>query len=230
MFKPLLAFLILDIFIICSQAYCASSFEELDERIAKCNLVLNSMLNMPDSAIPRDIIKRARAVAIFPNFVKIGMLVGVGYGNGVALMRLKDPPGWSRPVFFRMKGGSFGLQMGVQSADIVILVMSEKGLEGLLEDKVTLGVDVSLAGGPIGRDLSAETNLRFDAAFLSYSRARGLFAGMSLTGASLESDTEANLAYHGEGLSAQDIFFEGKGVMSERGKMLTKTLEDACGN
>lgn len=216
--------------IVCSQAHASASFEELDKRVAACNAVLSSMLEMPDSAIPRDIIKRARAVAIFPKFLKIGALVGIGYGRGVVLMRIKETPSWSRPVFFRMKGGSVGLQMGAQSADVVLLVMTGKGLEGLLEDKLTLGVDVSLASGPIGRNVSAETSLRFDAAFLSYSQSRGLFAGMALTGATMESDNEANAVYHGQGVSAQDIFFEGKGVLTEAGKTLTKTLEDASSN
>ncbi len=229
LFKLLLTLIAAAPVLISAPAHCASSFEELDERIAACSVVLKSMLAMPDAAIPRDIIKRSRAVAIFPRFLKIGALVGIGYGNGVAVGRLTESAEWSNPVFFRMKGGSFGLQMGVQSTDIVLLVMTEKGFEGLLEDGVTLGVDVSLAGGPLGRDVSAETNLRLDAAFLSYARSRGFFAGMSLTGATLESDTQANSVYHGEGVSAQDIFFEGKGVLSERGKMLIQTLEEACG-
>ncbi len=227
--KLSLAFMVFAAVIMSSEAHCADSFEELDERIAACHVVLKSMLAMPDAAIPRDIIQRSRAVAIFPRFFKIGALVGIGFGSGVALGRFKESAEWSNPVFFRMKGGSIGLQIGVQSTDIVLLVMTEKGLEGLLEDKVTLGVDVSLAGGPVGRDLSAETNLRLDAAFLSYARSKGFFAGMSLTGATLESDSEANSVYHGDGISAQDIFFEGKGVLSERGKMLIQTLEKACG-
>jgi len=230
MFKPIVALFLIGPVIVCSQVHGASSFEELDLRIGTCNLVLKSMLEMPDRAIPKDIIKRSRAVAIVPKFFKIGALVGVGYGSGVALMRLKQSAEWSRPVFFRMKGGSFGLQMGAQSTDIILLVMTEKGLEGLLEDKVALGVDVSVAGGPVGRNVAAETNLRFDAAFLSYSRSRGFFAGMSFTGATLESDSEANSVYHGQGISAQDIFFEGKGVLSERGRMLIRTLDEACSN
>jgi lipid-binding SYLF domain-containing protein len=230
MFKLLLAVIAAAPALMSLPAHCAPSFEELDERIATCNVVLKSMLAMPDSAIPREIITRSRAVAIFPRFLKIGALVGIGYGSGVALGRFKESAEWSNPVFFRMKGGSFGLQMGVQSTDIVLLVMTEKGFEGLLEDKVTLGVDVSLAAGPLGRDVSAETNLRLDASFLSYARSRGFFAGMSLTGATLQSDTEANSVYHGVGISAQDIFFEGKGVLSERGKTLIQTLEEACGN
>jgi len=201
--------------------------EELDKRILDCNAVIQNVLEMPDRGIPKDLLQRCRGLAVFPGVVKVGVIVGVSFGNGLILRRDERTAQWSRPAFFTIRGGSLGLQLGVQSIDLILLIMSDKGIENLLEDKMTLGGDVSVAAGPIGRDASAETNLRFDAGILSYSRAKGLFAGISLTGASLEPDIQANLAYHGQGITVQDVLYEGKGSLSENARVLIRTLETA---
>jgi lipid-binding SYLF domain-containing protein len=130
-------------------------------------------------------------------------------------------------VFFTIRGGSIGLQVGAQSTDLILLVMSEQGVQALLEDKFTLGADVSVAAGPVGREASAETSLSFEAGILSYSRTRGLFAGLAVTGAVLEPDGQANESYHGKGITVQDVFYEGKGSLSDKGRLLVQTLEEA---
>ena len=207
--------------------WAGSPFEEMDQRILDCNVVIQKVLDMPDRTIPRDLLKRCRGLAIFPNVVKVGALVGFSFGNGIVLRRDEQTGQWSKPAFFKIRSGSFGPQVGVQSVDLILLVMSDKGVEGVLEDKFTLGADLSMTAGPVGREASAETNLRFDSGILSYSRAKGLFAGMSLTGASLAPDKQANDIYHGADITAQDVFYEGKGSLSENARLLTETLETA---
>jgi SH3 domain-containing YSC84-like protein 1 len=210
-----------------SAVSAATSFQELDRRILDSDIVLKSSLEMPDRGIPRDLIQRCRGLAIFPSVVKVGLVFGVSFGNGIILRRDEKTGQWTRPVFFNIRGGSIGVQAGAQATDLVLLVMSEEGVEGLLEDKYTLGADVSVAAGPVGRQASAETNVRLDSGILSYSRSKGLFAGLALTGAVLEPDNEANEVYHGKGITAQDVFYEGKGSLSDNARILIKSLEDA---
>jgi lipid-binding SYLF domain-containing protein len=205
----------------------APSLDDLDKRIANCDRVMRNVLGMPDRGIPRDLLRRCRGVAVFPRVLKAGVLVGVAYGSGAILRRNESTGEWSKPAFFRIREGSIGVQAGAQSVDLILLIMSEEAMEGLLEDKFTLGADISVAAGPVGRDASAETNIRFDAGILSYSRTRGLFAGVSLKGAALEPDNEANEIYHGRGVSVQDVFYENKGSLSDNASTLIKTLEDA---
>lgn len=205
----------------------AESPQELDKRIVACTSVLKNVLEMPDRGIPKDLLQRCRGLAIFPGVVKVGVVVGVSYGSGIILRRDEKTGQWSGPAFFTIRAGSFGLQVGAQSVDLILLIMSEQGVQNLLEDKMTLGADVAVAAGPVGRDASAETNLRFDAGILSYSRARGLFAGISLTGASLEPDLAANEAYHGKDVTVQDVFYEGKGALSDDARNLIQLLEKA---
>ncbi|MBI4963745.1 MAG: lipid-binding SYLF domain-containing protein [Desulfomonile tiedjei] len=209
--------------ILCS----GQSMEELDRRILDCNAVIQNVLEMPDRGIPKDLLQRCRGLAVFPGVLKVGVVVGVTLGNGLIVRRDENTAEWSRPAFVTIRGGSFGFQAGVQTVDLILLIMSDKGLENLLEDKITLGADVSVAAGPIGRDASAETNLRFDAGILSYSRAKGLFVGLALTGASLEPDLQANWAYHGKGVTVQDVLYEGKGALSDNARVLVRTLDNA---
>ncbi|MBI5248509.1 MAG: lipid-binding SYLF domain-containing protein [Desulfomonile tiedjei] len=205
----------------------AATFEELDNRISACNLVLKNVLGMPDSGIPKDLLQRCRGLAIFPGVIRVGLFVGASYGNGVVLRRDEKTAEWSRPAFFGIKGGSLGLQVGAQSTDLILLLMSEQSVERLLEERFILGADVSVAAGPVGREASAETNVGFESGILSYSRSRGLFAGLALNGASLEPDAAANGVYHGTDISVQDVFYEGKGALSDNARLLVKTLEDA---
>jgi SH3 domain-containing YSC84-like protein 1 len=227
MIKVIFAVSLFCMVILQSGVSAATSFQELDGRILDSNLVLKSALEMPDHGIPRDLIQRCRGLAIFPAVVKVGLVFSVSFGSGIVLRRDEKTGQWSRPVFFNIRGGSVGVQAGAQATDLVLLVMNEEGVEGLLEDKYTLGADVSVAAGPVGRQASAETNVRLDSGILSYSRSKGLFAGLALKGAVLEPNNEANEVYHGKGITAQDVFYEGKGSLSDNARILIKTLEDA---
>lgn len=152
----------------------AVTFEDLDRRIMACNLVLKNVFNMPDRGIPEDLLRRCRGLAIFPGVIEVSVVLGLSYGNGIVLRRDENTGAWTKPVFFTIRGGSVGAQVGAQSIDLILLVMSEQGVQGLLENQFTLGADVAVAAGPVGREAAAETNLRFDSGILSYSRSKGL--------------------------------------------------------
>ncbi|MEW6348635.1 MAG: lipid-binding SYLF domain-containing protein [Thermodesulfobacteriota bacterium] len=205
----------------------AGSVEDANTQIRLSDLVLSDALKMPDRGVPRDLLQRSRGVLIFPGVLKAGLVLGITYGSGVGLRRDEGTGKWSKPAFFQIKGGSLGVQAGAQAVDLILLVMSERGLQGLLEDGYTLGADVSIAAGPIGREASAGTDLRFNAGILSYSRTKGLFVGLSLNGAALKPDRDANEAYHGKGVTVQDVFYENKGALSDNGRLLLKTIDEA---
>jgi lipid-binding SYLF domain-containing protein len=225
--KVLLAIFGLWMIAVQPEVSAAASFQELDSRILASDLVLKDALGMPDRGIPKDLLQRCRGLAIFPAVVKVGLVLGVSFGTGIVVKRDEKTGEWSRPAFFNIRGGSVGVQAGAQATDLVLLVMNEEGVEGLLEDKFTLGADVSVAAGPIGRQASAETSVRLDSGILSYSRSKGLFAGLALKGAALEPDNEANEIYHGKGITVQDVFYEGKGSLSDNARILIGTLGDA---
>lgn len=227
MIKALIAISLFSTVLLQPGISAAISFQELEKRILDSDLVLKSALEMPDRGIPKDLLQRCRGLAIFPAVVKVGLVLSVSYGSGIILRRDEKTGQWSSPAFFNIRGGSVGVQAGAQATDLVLLVMNEEGVEGLLEDKYTLGADVSVAAGPVGRQASAETSVRLDSGILSYSRSKGLFAGLALKGAALEPDNEANEIYHGKGITVQDVFYEGKGSLSDNARILIKTLEDA---
>jgi SH3 domain-containing YSC84-like protein 1 len=156
---------------------------------------------VPDKAIPKDLLAKAEAIAICPNVLKAGFIVGGRGGNCVISRR--QPYGWSAPGFFKMGGGSFGLQIGAASTDYILLFMNEDALKGLLEDKLEIGGEGSVAAGPIGRSASASTNATLDAGILSYSRSKGLFAGLELKGVVIKPDDDDNEAVYG--MKARDI-------------------------
>ncbi len=203
------------------------TLEDLNKRIAASNEVLKKVTEITERRIPKDLLRRCRGVAIFPGVMNVGLLVGVSFGNGVVLRRDEKTVEWSKPAFFTIRGGSVGAQAGAQSIELILLIMSEEGIQGLLENKYTLGADISVAAGPVGRKASAETDIRFDAGILSYSKAKGLFAGIALKGAALAPDMLANRVYHGEGITVQDVLYEGKGGVSEEAGTLAKTLSEA---
>ncbi len=208
-------------------ASTAEPFQDADAAIRLSYLVLNDSLKMPDRGVPKDLLQRSRGLLIFPGVLRAGLVVGITYGLGVGLRRDEDTGKWSKPAFFMIKGGSVGLQAGAEAVDLILLVMSERAVQGLLEDKFTLGADISIAAGPIGREASAGTDLRFNSGILSYSRTKGLFAGISLNGAVFKPDTAANEAFHGKGVTVQDVFYEDKGSQSDNAKLLLRTLNEA---
>lgn len=156
----------------------------------KAAKVFNEIMGAPDKGIPKDLLDKAEAIAIFPQVINAGFIIGGRGGTGVISRRTST--GWSAPAFFKIGGGSFGAQIGAQSIDLVMLVMNDNGLKGLLEDKFEMGGEASVAAGPVGRQTSATTNTTLDAEILSYSRAKGLFAGVSLKGTVINPDNNKN--------------------------------------
>jgi SH3 domain-containing YSC84-like protein 1 len=197
---------------------------ELENRLLECTVTLEDMMQAPDKGIPIDLIKRSKAIIIFPSLLKAGFGVGGHYGKGVILRRNRSGGKWGPPAFISLIGGSFGWQLGLQSTEMVLLVMTEISLKSLFRDKLTVGADASIAAGPIGRDASAGLEVDRGAGILSYSRAKGLFAGVSIKGSVLEPDWDANQQYYGSDVSIIDIFFHGKGSVSRAGKRLIQLL------
>ena len=153
------------------------------DRLQSSATVIEEIMSAPDRGVPEEVFSSAKCVAVMPNMLKAAFMVGGAYGKGVASCRTAK--GWSAPAFFTLKGGSFGFQIGGEAADIVMLIMNDQGMNGLLASKVKLGADASVAAGPVGRHADASTDWKMRAEVLTYSRARGAFAGISLNGAVL---------------------------------------------
>jgi lipid-binding SYLF domain-containing protein len=177
-----------------------------EDRLQNCGTVLTEIMNIPDD-IPQSVLDKADCVVVFPSVLKAAFIVGGSYGRGA--MSCRHGAGfngrWSAPTMMALEGGSFGFQAGGQATDFVLLVMNDSGANGILSSKVKLGGDASAAAGPVGRDASAETDASMRAEILSYSRARGLFAGISLEGSTIRPDNDANEKIYGSKLSAKDI-------------------------
>jgi SH3 domain-containing YSC84-like protein 1 len=173
------------------------------ERLRDATQVFNEIMSTPDKGIPHDLLDKAHCAIIVPGLKKAAFIVGGKYGSGFALCR--TAAGWGAPAAVKVEGGSVGFQIGAQSTDVVMLVMNERGMRRLMEDKFTLGAEASVAAGPVGRDSSALTDAQMSAEILSWSRAKGLFAGVALTGATLRADSDANRDLYGQKLSNKDI-------------------------
>ncbi|MGA9803801.1 MAG: lipid-binding SYLF domain-containing protein, partial [Terriglobales bacterium] len=195
------------------------------ERVANAGTVMKEILNIPDD-IPQSVIDKADCVVVLPSVLKFAIGIGGSYGRGVMTCRggedFKGP--WGAPTMMALEGGSFGLQLGGQATDFVLLLMSPRSAKSILNSKVKLGGDVSAAAGPVGRNASAETDVTMRAEILSYSRARGLFAGISLAGSTLRADNDANKSLYGKELSAQDIVFKGAVAAPASAKLLLAEL------
>ena len=157
--------------------------EKLTDRLNSATAVIQEVMQTPDKGIPQSILSGAACVVVVPHYKKGAFLVGAQYGQGVATCR--TPHGWSAPVFVRLEGGSFGWQIGGQSTDLVLVAMNQNGLESMLKSKFKLGADASVAAGPVGRAAGADTDITLHAEFLTYSRSRGIFAGLDLSGTDL---------------------------------------------
>ncbi len=176
---------------------------KIDERLGASAEILDQIMAAPDTAIPQSILARAHCVLVIPSVKKLAFAVGGQYGQGVATCRTGH--GWSAPVFVKLGGGSFGFQIGGQATDVVLLGMNIKSAQDLLHSKVKLGADASAAAGPVGRNASANTDLYLNAEFLSYSRAKGLFAGLDLTGEYLGSNDDDLKAEYGPGVRVDAV-------------------------
>ncbi len=173
-------------------------------RLKAAGEVLTEIMGTPDKAIPQNLFQKAYCVVVVPGMKKGGFIVSAKYGKGYAACR-KESGGWTGPAAMRVEGGGVGFQIGVSETDIVMLVMSKKGMDGILASKFTLGGEVSAAAGPVGRDSTAQTDATMRADILSWSRSRGAFAGVSLQGGTLRQDEDADKVLYGEKVSSQDI-------------------------
>jgi lipid-binding SYLF domain-containing protein len=205
----------------------ADDKEKDEDRIKDAGRVLTEILNMPDD-IPQKLLDRADCVVVIPSVLKAGFIVGAQYGRGVMTCRTgPDFNGpWGAPTMMALEGGSFGLQIGAEATDFVILVMNDRGANGILSSKVKLGGDASVAAGPVGRDTSAETDATLRAEMLTYSRSRGAFAGVTLEGSTLRPDNDANRRIYGEKASARDIVLRHETPIPPAAQQLIATLNE----
>jgi lipid-binding SYLF domain-containing protein len=184
---------------------CSFSFAEdagdtkAAERVQAAADVLNDIQRAPDKGIPQDVLRSAECVAVVPSMLNGGFIFGGKYGRGLASCR--TPKGWSSPAFFKVEGGSFGFQAGGQAVDLVMLIMNKDGMKHLLSSQFELGADASVAAGPVGRDTAGNTDWKMRAEVLTYSRARGLFAGVSLNGAVIKQDKDSTRQFYGHMVS-----------------------------
>ena len=187
-----------------TSAFAALSTAE-QNRLREAATVIRELRGVPDKGIPEELWSKAECVAVIPSLKKAALGIGGEYGRGVLSCRSADT--WSAPAFLQLAKGSWGLQLGAQEIDLVLLVMNRRGVEKLLENNISLGADASVAAGPVGRAAAASTDLAMSAEMLAYSRSRGVFAGIDISGGVLRPDKDANVDAYGENVKARDIVF-----------------------
>jgi len=225
-FLVCLSSILLTVLPILAEVASAADKSKDDDRLRNCGTVLREILDVPDD-IPQDLLDKADCVVVFPSVLKAAFIVGGSYGRGVMSCRQGDDfkGSWGAPTMMALEGGSFGFQIGGEATDFVLLVMNEGGARGILNSKVKLGADASVAAGPVGRDTSAESDATLRADILSYSRARGLFAGVSLEGSTIRPDNGDNRRLYGRKISARDIVLSGTVAVPPAAGELVATLD-----
>lgn len=188
----------------------ASAATSEEDRIAAATDVIDQLLRIPEQSVPETLLSRAYAIAVVPNVVKIGFGLGARRGKGVLVVR-RDDGTWSNPAFITITGGSVGWQIGAQSTDVILVFKTREGVDNISKGKLTLGADASIAAGPVGRHTSAATDIEFQAEVFSYSRSRGLFAGVALEGAGVTMDRSANAAFYGSSTITPEQIFASSG-------------------
>lgn len=188
-----------------SVAFAGDSKADAVKRINESAAVFQEINGTPDKGIPQDILEKAKCVGIVPNLKRAGFIVGGKYGKGVLVCRAANGRGWTGPSTIRVEGGSIGFQIGAGETDLVFAVLNERGMNKLMDDKFTVGGDASAMAGPVGRSTEAQTDAMMHAEILSWSRARGVFAGIALTGSTLRPDKEDNQAIYGSAVTQHDI-------------------------
>jgi lipid-binding SYLF domain-containing protein len=184
---------------VASAAWAESDREATVNRLDHAGRVLHEIMAAPDNGIPQEVLEHAKCIAVVPHLLKGGFVFGAENGRGVATCRTSE--GWSAPAFFAITGGSWGLQIGVEGIDLVMIIQDDRGMKQLLSSKFELGADASAAAGPVGRHASADTDWKMNAEILTYSRARGAFAGLTLDGASIRRDDDSTEAIYGHDVS-----------------------------
>jgi len=191
-----------------------------DERLDEAADLFSEIMAAPDKSIPQDLLDKAPCIVIVPGLKKGAFVVGGKYGRGFAVCRDASGQGWGPPAAIRIEGGSFGLQIGVSSSDVILLVMNERGMKKLTTSKFTIGADATAAAGPVGRNATAQTDAMMSAEILSWSRSRGLFAGVSLDGATLRNDLDENKALYGQRWTSKEILNSGAKTPASAGRLL----------
>ena len=181
----------------------AESQRESTDRLNNAATVLHEIMSTPDKGIPEEVLDHAKCVAVVPHMIKGGFVFGAENGRGVATCRTAK--GWSAPEFFAITGGSWGLQIGVEGVDLVMIIQNDKGMQRLLSSKFQLGADASAAAGPVGRHASADTDWKLNTEILTYSRAKGAFAGLTLSGASIRRDDDSMQAFYGHHVTTEAV-------------------------
>ena len=207
--------------LLAAQVAVASDREDDVSRTRKAAQVFKEIMDTPDQAIPHELLQSAKCIAIIPGDVKFAFIFGGNYGRGVATCRTSN--GWSAPMFIAIEGGSVGYQIGGSSTDLIMLFMNERALHSLLSDKFKLGADASVAAGPVGRKAAASTDLKMNAEILSYSRSKGVFAGVSLDGAVVQADKSGDQALYGDNVDRPDIL-DGKVPVPDSARILIHEL------
>jgi len=203
----------------------ADNKEHDEDRLQNSGMVMKEIMNIPDN-IPQSLLDKAECVVVIPSVLKAAFIVGGSYGRGAMTCRSGDNFNgpWGAPTMMALEGGSFGFQLGGEATDFVLLIMNEGGANAILESKVKLGGDASAAAGPVGRDAEAATDVTLRAEVLTYSRARGLFAGISLEGSTLRPDNDSNERIYGKKLSAKEIVLHGAVPIPHAARLMTGTL------
>ena len=180
------------------------------DRVRNATVVLDEIMAAPDQAIPASVLEKAEAIAVFPSTIKGGFVLTAHRGRGIISVRDRDSKTWSPPAFLTVTGGGIGVQIGAQAVDLVLVVMNRRGLENLLQNQFKVGAGGEATAGPVGRSAEASTDLQMRAQILSYSRSRGLFAGVSLNGAAIRQDRDSNEDYYGEPYGTKSIVLDRK--------------------
>jgi lipid-binding SYLF domain-containing protein len=201
-----------------SIGWAGTDREATIDRLDHAGAVLHEIMSAPDKGIPEEVLEHARCVAVVPHMIKGGFVFGAENGRGVATCRTAN--GWSAPAFFAITGGSWGLQIGVEGVDLVMIIQNERGMQHLINSHFQLGGDASAAAGPVGRHASADVDWKLNTEILTYSRARGAFAGLTLTGASIRRDEESTVAIYGSEVSTSRILKGEVAVPASAGRFL----------
>jgi lipid-binding SYLF domain-containing protein len=207
-------------------ALYAKKLNKEQNRLENCGVVMQEVLNIPDN-IPTELLEKAECVIVIPSVKKLAFGIGADYGRGAMVCRTgeKFRGPWGAPAMYALEGGSVGFQIGGEATDLILLVMNDRGMESILSSKVKLGADASVAGGPKGRDASAATDAWMQAEILSYSRSRGVFAGISLEGSTIRPDDEASEQVYGHAIKAKEIVRGGKMDVPATGRRLVNVLQ-----
>ena len=202
----------------------AQKADDESKRVNEALSVLDEIMAAADQAVPRSVMEKAIGIAVFPSLLKGGLGIGGQHGRGVLSVRGMKSGGWSNPAFLTINGGSIGAQIGVQAIDLVLVINNQRGLEQMVKNQFKVGADASVAAGPVGRDASAATDIQMRAQILSYSRTRGLFAGVTLNGATIRQDRDANERFYGTAYRTGQIVFDGMGGSPDAANVWRATL------